>query len=321
MALINVICQICFGHRYKEDDEDFKQIIKFTELIFGGLGSSDAVAVLPWLRFFPLDGLKKLEEGVAIRDPILRKNVQQHIDTFDPTNLRDITDCMLKVRTDREFLEKAEIPNISDDQLEMILNDIFVGAIETTLASLRWMFVYLVRWPEYQEMMFKEIVNKCGPDDYPTLKEKSSFHMVQACIQESLRLASLAPLGVPHKAVQNDTINGKSVPKGAQVLTNIWSCHNDTRHWENPEEFNPLRWLDENGEYHLLKNKSFLPFGAGRRNCFGEAIAKSELFVMFSRLVKDFSVEANPDEELPSLEGVLGITLSPPTYKVIFKAR
>ena len=321
LTLINVICHICFGHRYNEDDEEYKEIIRFTGLIFAGLGSSDAVAALPWLRIFPLEGLQKLQEGIKIRDPLLRRNVQQHEATFDPENIRDLTDSMLKVRNDKTMLKNAELPDFTNDQIEMIINDIFVGAIETTLSTIRWGILYLVHWPRFQQMMFDEILNLLGSDKYPTMKDKSSLPIVQSFIQETLRFSSMAPLGIPHKAMQNDTISGLSVPKGAQILINHWNCHYDERHWEKPNEFNPLRWLDEKGTYTPGRHRSFIPFSAGRRNCYGEAIAKTELFLLFSRLMKDFRIERNPNETLPSLEGELGITLSPYPFRVIFTSR
>ena len=68
-------------------------------------------------------------------------------------------------------------------------------------------------------------------------------------------------------------------------------------------------------------NESFFGFGAGKRQCFGEAIAKMQLFIILSRLVRDFTMSTVPGDPLPSMEGVLGITNAPKNHNVIFRSR
>ena len=43
----------------------------------------------------------------------------------------------------------------------------------------------------------------------------------------------------------------------------------DPDHWENPEEFNPERFLETNkeGKTTLVKEERLIPFGLGK-NCF-----------------------------------------------------
>ena len=104
-------------------------------------------------------------------------------------------------------------------------------------------------------------------------------------------------------------------------MINIWAIHNDERYWDKPDEFRPHRFLNKEGKFVKGEQKSFMPFGLGRRQCFGEAMAKMETFVIFARLMKDFKVEKVPGEPLPSLQGILGVTLAPEPFKVIFKSR
>ena len=60
-SIINVICAIAFGQRYNVEDEEFKDIVKFSNLICEGVGNGDPTAFLPWLRFFPMKNLVKLK--------------------------------------------------------------------------------------------------------------------------------------------------------------------------------------------------------------------------------------------------------------------
>ena len=316
-----MICNICFGYRYKEDDSEYKEIVRFTGLLFAGLGQSDAIVVLPWLRVFPLEGLGKVKESIRIRDPIYRRILHEHIETYNPDNIRDITDAMLQVRNDKSFLDQTELTVLTDDHIEMFTNALFTGAIETSLSTIRWGIMYLIHWPQYQDIIYDEMIEACGSDRYPTLNDRPSLPHLQSFIQETLRYSSIVPLGIPHKAMKDCTISGLPVPKGAHLMINHWNCHFDERHWDEPNEFKPSRWLDENGDIISGRMRSFLPFGAGRRYCFAETVARQQLFTLFSRMVKDFHVLNVPDEPLPSLEGKQGIIISPIQFKVIFRSR
>ncbi|KAJ8020808.1 Cytochrome P450 2U1 [Holothuria leucospilota] len=55
--------------------------------------------------------------------------------------------------------------------------------------------------------------------------------------------------------------------------------HHDPKLYPDPEKFDPNRFLTEDGQ--VKKQESFMPFGAGRRVCMGESLAKLELSVPF----------------------------------------
>jgi len=46
------------------------------------------------------------------------------------------------------------------------------------------------------------------------------------------------------------------------MVVNLWSFHNDTKFWGDPEIFSPERFQNEKG--HLLKKDYSLPFRAGQ---------------------------------------------------------
>jgi len=153
------------------------------------------------------------------------------------------------------------------------------------------------------------------------MSDQSSLPLVQAIIQETLRLA-IGPLSLPHKSTKDSSLNGKSIKKGTQVLFHIWNIHRDERYWNDPEIFKPERWIDENGNFAPNICKSYLPFLMGKRVCFGEQIARTELFIALTRLLVDFHIE--PESGLlPSLTDVtIGVNqYMTPLYKVILTKR
>lgn len=54
---------------------------------------------------------------------------------------------------------------------------------------------------------------------------------------------------------------GYTIPKGAVVLPNLWSVHRDPTVWEDPDTFNPTRFLDKEGT--LVRKECLIPFGIG----------------------------------------------------------
>lgn len=72
----------------------------------------------------------------------------------------------------------------------------------------------------------------------------------------------IAPLGIPHIAIEDTVVGGFDIPKGTVLFANIYSSNTDPKYWKDPEKFNPDRFLD--GSSTLKKVEAFIPFSAGR---------------------------------------------------------
>ena len=63
-----------------------------------------------------------------------------------------------------------------------------------------------------------------------------------------------------------------------------------------------------------------LAFGAGRRVCPGEVLARNRLFLLVTSLLQRFHFKAEADDKLPVFDPreyeVGGVVLTPPRYKV-----
>lgn len=73
-----------------------------------------------------------------------------------------------------------------------------------------------------------------------------------------------------------------------------------------------------------------MTFGAGRRVCLGEALAKNRLFLFATALVQSFEFQRAPDEtntkpqQLPKMDPrtyEMGLVLHPQHYQLIALAR
>lgn len=77
---------------------------------------------------------------------------------------------------------------------------------------------------------------------------------------------------------------GYTIPKGTVIIPNLWSVHRDPTVWEEPDDFNPSRFLDDQG--NLLRKECFIPFGIGK--LFGSLSRQTYVGCPISDLLYDW---------------------------------
>ena len=147
-----------------------------------------------------------------------------------------------------------------------------------------------------------------------------SLPYVEAAILEVMRLSSLAPFGVPHSPTEDVVFKGYNIPKNTIIFGNLYAAHYSKSAWGDPENFRPERFLAADGKT-VLRNKAWMPFGVGKRQCMGESLARDELFLFFTNLVKQFHIRMPEDEPKHSLVGVNSGVLVPEDHNIIVQLR
>ncbi|PKC56642.1 cytochrome P450, partial [Rhizophagus irregularis] len=82
-------------------------------------------------------------------------------------------------------------------------------------------------------------------------------------------------------------IAGYQWPADTFFLINVQTIHNNGNYWEEPNEFNPDRWMNENFE---PKKNSFIMFGNGLRLCPGRKLAVIELVCLMALLFRKYEI-------------------------------
>lgn len=70
------------------------------------------------------------------------------------------------------------------------------------------------------------------------------------------------------------------------MLFNLYSVNHDPNIWEDPETFEPDRFLNEDGTLRKDLVAQMTTFGVGARVCIGEKMAMSVMFVLFTRFLQ-----------------------------------
>ena len=97
----------------------------------------------------------------------------------------------------------------------------------------------------------------------------------------------------------------------------------DPEYWGDPESFRPSRFLIKDGDsFKLEKKEQFVPFGFGKRVCMGENMAKAELFLFVTGILKRMIVKKPKDHPIPDPKNIhFGFTLAPEPFHVQFESR
>lgn len=99
------------------------------------------------------------------------------------------------------------------------------------------------------------------------------------------------------------------------ILPAQWAIHMNSKDWPEPEKFDPSRFLNENREYRTPS--TFMPFQAGKRVCLGDEMARMILYLFAANFLARFEFEVVDKDQ--KLDGICGITLTPPDFKLKIK--
>ncbi|XP_027018482.2 cytochrome P450 2C20 [Tachysurus fulvidraco] len=314
-AVSNIICALVFGQRFSYKDTHFLRLLQIISgmLQFGSSSLGQLYNVFPRLvDLFPGKHhtvVKEVDEVKAFS----RGKVQEHKESLDPDNPRDFIDCFL-IRLNQE----KDNPNTEfhyDNLIASVLN-LFLAGTETTSTTIRYALMLLIKHPEIQTRMQKEIDAVIGRDRSPSMDDRKSLPFTDAVIHEVQRYVDLVPLNVPHYTTHPITFRGYSIPKDTIIFPLLHSVLRDEEHWEEPWTFNPKHFLDTNGNFK--KNPAFLPFSAGKRSCVGESLARMELFIFLVSLLQHFTFTTpGGPESIDTTPEVSGFANLPRKYQLI----
>ncbi|XP_069473687.1 cytochrome P450 2J2-like [Ambystoma mexicanum] len=308
----NVIAAVVFGHRFTLDDDALHQLTKAANEVGPFLCSlwGQLYEAFPQLMSrLPGPHQKVFVQLEYVRNYAL-KEVRAHEES--PSDApQDFIDLYL----DQISKTKGDTDNTYNEaNLVQVVLDLFFASTETTGVTLLWALLYMVKYPDIQEKVQKELADVLEPSDIIQSEHRKKLPYTDAVIHEIMRCSGVAPLGLPRQCVKDTIIQGFPLKKGTTVIYNLFSVLHDHKHWELPEVFNPSRFLDKEGNF--VKNEAFIPFSTGHRICLGEQLARTELFIFFTNLLREFTFRLPEGVTKVNLDCTFGTILHPHPNKI-----
>ena len=70
------------------------------------------------------------------------------------------------------------------------------------------------------------------------------LHYMKVVIKEIFRLHPPAPVLLPRESMKDVNIDGYDIPAKTRFFVNAWAVGRDLECWENPDIFEPERFMD-----------------------------------------------------------------------------
>ncbi len=196
----------------------------------------------------------------------------------------DLLDMLLRAK-DEETGEGMSNKQLRDEVLTLIS-----AGHETTSNSLTWTFYLLSKNPGVREKLIAE-VQEVLQGRAPTMADLQKLPYTEAVIKESMRVLPAVWM-VGRSVTEPDEILGVPVEPGAMIFISPWVMHRDPKYFQNPEGFEPERFL--NGSLDALPKNVYIPFAGGPRVCIGNSFAMMEATLLLAMIMQKFRLDLVP---------------------------
>ncbi|XP_055680720.1 probable cytochrome P450 6d5 [Lutzomyia longipalpis] len=170
----------------------------------------------------------------------------------------------------------------------------FLAGFETSSSVISFCLYELAKNPEMQERAYREIKQVLADNNwdysYEGLKQ---MKYLECCMDEILRIYPPAPsiIRICTKDYKIPETN-VTIEKGTNIFIPIWGLQKDPKYFENPEKYNPERFLPVNSDKRVPF--TYLPFGEGPRSCIGARMGRLNAKVGLAVLLQTFRFELGP---------------------------
>ncbi|KAJ4721533.1 putative Cytochrome P450 [Melia azedarach] len=310
MSLTSTItCRLAFGKRYEDEGTErsrFYSLLNETQAMLGSFFFADYFPFLGWVD--KLTGMSsRLEKNFKDCDAFYQEIIDDHLDPKRSTadQQEDIIDVLLQLQKQRGFKF-----DLTWDHIKGVLMDVLTGGTDTSAATVIWVMTYLMKNPSVMKRAQEEIRHVIANKSFVDEDEVQRLQYLRAVVKETMRLQPAVPLLVPRETTEKCNIEGYEIPPKTVVYVNAWAIGRDPEAWDNPEEFDPDRFV---GSAVDLKGQNYelIPFGAGRRMCPGIFMGLANVELTLANLLCKFDWElpAGMEKEDLDFDVLPGITV------------
>ncbi|KAL4934251.1 cytochrome P450 [Aspergillus undulatus] len=310
--MIDVIGELAFSQSFgvqQADDESLVPPVIEHSLLAAVTGAwpSMTKTLKKWLPYVPHKGLVKLFAG--------RKACADLASTCVQRRLRDLKNDAASTLHDRKDiltnLIEAQHPEtgekLSRINLETEAFGFIIAGTHTTSATSTLLFHHLLHKPDCMRRCVEEIDSNLPalePNEpaYPVKLAESSLPFLRNCVRENFRITPVFTMPLPRRVTDpaGITIEGDHFPQGTSLAVCNHAFHHNPAVW-GPDHniFDPTRW--DNPDVNV-KARLLMHFGLGGRQCIGKTVATTNIYKLFSTLLREFTFELADEREREDVE-------------------
>jgi sterol 14-demethylase len=233
-----------------------------------------------------LPGVESFERRDAAREKLVEL-VQAIIDRrlargTVPKEERDLLDVLISI-------------DMSADYITGIFISMMFAGHHTSSGTASWALIELMRHPETMKEVVAELDELYADGSEVSFQALRSIPVLEAALKETLRLHP--PLVILMRVVQEEIVlAGHAIPPGTVVAASPRVSNRIAEDFPEPDLFDPGRYLDPRQE-DLQNRWTWIPFGAGKHRCVGNAFAMMQMKAIFSVVLRDFEFEMSQPSE------------------------
>ena len=248
---------------------------------------TDAIAYVD-----PYADIESFRRRDAAREKLVER-VQAIIDKRVSTG--STTDRRHMPKEERDLLDVLISIDMSADYITGIFISMMFAGHHTSSGTASWALIELMRHPEIMKGVVAELDELYADGSEVSFQALRSIPALEAALKETLRLHP--PLIILMRVVQEEIeLAGHPIQPGTVVAASPRVSNRIGEDFPDPDRFDPSRYIDPRQE-DLQNRWTWIPFGAGKHRCVGNAFAMMQLKAIFSVILRDYEFEmAQPSE-------------------------
>ncbi|MBI2246095.1 MAG: cytochrome P450 [Nocardioides sp.] len=192
-------------------------------------------------------------------------------------------------KEERDLLDVLISIEMSADYITGIFISMMFAGHHTSSGTAAWALIELMRHPAVMTGVVAELDELYADGSEVSFQALRSIPLLEAALKETLRLHP--PLIILMRVVQEELqLAGHRIPPGAVVAASPRVSNRIPEDFPDPDAFDPGRYVDPRQE-DLQNRWTWIPFGAGKHRCVGNAFAMMQLKAIFSVLLRDYEFE------------------------------
>lgn len=193
-------------------------------------------------------------------------------------------------KDERDLLDVLISIDMDTDTITGIFISMMFAGHHTSSGTASWAMIELLRNPSVMAEVTAELDALYADGSEVSFQALRSIPVLEATLKETLRLHP--PLIILMRLVREDfELLGETISAGTLLAASPRVSNRIEADFPRHASFDPSRYIDPRQE-DMQNRWTWIPFGAGKHRCVGNAFAMMQMKAIFSVVLRDYTFEA-----------------------------